>query len=318
VRNNENAIVRQIHALFLNLHNRAVQELPEEMAAPERFEKARERVCWQYQWLVRHDFLRSVSTYSVYEDVIEKGNTLFDWEAAQFSIPIEFSHAAFRFGHSMVRDRYDLNRNNPEVPLRDLFHHAHRVGALDERFAIDWHRFLSATETSMSIDTSVVDALFHLPPETILPFSEAPNPEATGELPVRTLLRGAALRLATGQQVRESLDCRNLFAPSGSAVNEHHPLKVLQQLDLLEQTPLWYFILLEAEIEERGANLGVLGSRLVCEVIEGSLRSDSRSFLSCHKTGWRPTPWVGPSGEFVSIDTFKDLTVALGFNTATA
>jgi hypothetical protein len=317
MRNNENAILRQIHALFLNLHNCAVRELPEHMMAKERFEKARERVCWQYQWLVRHDFLKAVCNYSVYDEVVQKGDTLFDWGAAEFSIPIEFSHAAFRFGHSMVRDRYDLNRNKLEVPLREIFHHSHRVGALDECFAIDWHRFLSAAETSMSIDTAVVDALFHLPPQTIQPFSEAPNPEATGELPVRTLLRGAALRVATGQQVCKSLNCRNILATPRSALNELQ-LRILQQLGLLEHTPLWYFILLEAELQERGANLGVVGSRLVCEVIEASLRADSRSFLSCHRKDWRPAPWRGPSGRLVFVDTLKDLAIAVGVDTATA
>ena len=59
-RNNENVLVRQVHAMFLKLHNLIAAQLPRELDAPKRFITARAYVRWQYQWLVRHDFLARI------------------------------------------------------------------------------------------------------------------------------------------------------------------------------------------------------------------------------------------------------------------
>src|SRR5215213_4064884 len=58
-------------------------------------------------------------------------------------------------------------------------------------------------------------------------------------------------------------------------------------LDLDRSTPLWYYILKEAQVVEGGIRLGPVGGRIVGEVIVGLLQLDPNSFLSA--PGWRPT-----------------------------
>jgi hypothetical protein len=108
-RNTQNLILRQLCVMFLKLHNLAVRELPVSLEPFERFQRARNRVCWQYQYLVREDYLYQITTPKVYDEVITKSRRKIDWQSKGFAIPVEFSQAAFRFGHSMVRAQYDLN-----------------------------------------------------------------------------------------------------------------------------------------------------------------------------------------------------------------
>ena len=198
-RNNENILVRQMHVLFLKLHNLAVNEVKKTMpslGARDLFAKAQERVRWQYQWLVRHDYLEKICNRDVYQDVITGGYRRIDWSDG-FSIPVEFSQAAFRFGHSMVQAQYDL-KGKKEVPLTVLFAEARR--ALDPMFAVDWTEFFEGNQRSMRIDTGIVQPLFNLPDEDISRFVNAGGPHTTKELPLRTLLRARPTAFLRGNR----------------------------------------------------------------------------------------------------------------------
>jgi hypothetical protein len=313
-RNNENIIVRQVHALFLKLHNLAVIELKGTtpgLRPRDLFAKAQERVRSQYQWLVRHDFLKKICNQTVYQDVIDNGNRRIEWPGG-FSIPVEFSQAAFRFGHSMVQAQYDLNRTTRQVPLSDLFAEANK-GALDPKFAIDWNEFVEGDQRSMRIDTGVVEPLFNLPDEDISLFVDSQSSHSTNALPLRTLIRGAANRLPTGQQVRDKL-CPDADMGSPVVVPDHpyDPWAILTKLEMERRVPLWYYILLEAEIDENGLCLGTVGSRLVLEVIEGSLLADPDSFLYRFGNGWVPPPWKRPDGSDFQIKTLLDVARLVG------
>ena len=105
-RNNENVILRQIQVMFLKLHNLAVEESVDsnpQFPPAKHFRNARDCVRWQYQYLVRHDYLKRVCKGEVLDDVITNGPTFIDWESDPFSIPVEMAQAVLRFGHSMVR-----------------------------------------------------------------------------------------------------------------------------------------------------------------------------------------------------------------------
>jgi hypothetical protein len=321
-RNNENVIIRQLHAMFLKLHNAAVQELPDKLAPSERFQRARDRVRWQYQWLVRHDFLRTVCDTGVYDDVVVKGNRLIAWQGA-FSIPVEFSQAAFRFGHSLVRDTYVLNTEPTGtggmagVPLPLMFANAHKPGPLNPSMRVDWSRFLGGEtngngyEFAFLVDTSIVEPLFHLPEESIALFVRSFSRDKSSEfqLPVRTLVRGAASRLPTGEQVAERLSpgYRLVFDGRDSCT-------ILEECGLENRTPLWYYILLEAELQHNGAGLGTIGSRLLAEVLEECLQQDPGSFLR-NGSGWEPPPWMGPDGKPIAVRTLLDLACVVGLAT---
>ncbi len=55
-------------------------------------------------------------------------------------------------------------------------------------------------------------------------------------------------------------------------------------------TPLWYYILAEAEQTAGGLHLGPVGGRIVTETLIGLLRADPTSYLSVHP---RFKPFLG-------------------------
>jgi hypothetical protein len=321
-RDNNNLIIRQLHAMFLKLHNVAVRELPTKLPAEERFKRARDRVRWQYQWLVRNDFLKVVCKPSIHREILA-GRYLIDWEDG-FSIPVEFAQGAFRFGHSMVRARYLLNPAIPadprilarlpeeppeEIKLETVFTEARNRRPLSVRRAISWRRFLNDAadpERSNGIDTGIVDALL--------------APDEPREVPVRTLLRGAATKLPTGEQVCEALRVP-IPTPSKEELAAYSkapckpPWADLEANGFQGQTPLWYYFLLEAQLDQHGAGLGSSGSRIVAEVIEGSLRADKSSFLSCAGSEWMPPPWSAPDREPYAIRDLFGVAVVTGLAT---
>jgi len=318
-RNNENLILRQIHAIFLKLHNRAVASLRSEVSQPDLFDQASRLVRWQFQWLVRFDYLPKVCNPAVYRDVIANGNRLVEWPTDQFSIPIEFSDAAARFGHGMVRPKYDLNRKNLDVALSKIISEVHRLGPMDPSLAIDWQKFFTNREHANHIDTAIPEAMFELPAEALHRFGAIISEDNPAELPIRTLRRGATLKLPTGEQVRDVLGSASIADVSAEFPN-YKPAKVLADLGLQGRTPLWFYILLEAEVNERGANLGAVGSRLLIEVIEGALQADPDSIVWQLRRDpkWRPPKWETDTGESVRIDSFLDLAVAVGLADASS
>jgi hypothetical protein len=86
----------------------------------------------------------------------------------------------------------------------------------------------------------------------------------------------------------------------------------LDELGLTGRTPLWYYLLLEAEVETRGLRLGTVGSHLVAEVIDGSLRTDRTSYLSCFGADWTPPPWTLADGTSWPIRRLLDLAIVTG------
>ena len=68
------------------------------------------------------------------------------------------------------------------------------------------------------------------------------------------------------------------------------PLNVgdLEPFGLERSTPLWYYVLKEAELREDGARLGPVGGRIVAETLIGLLELDPESFLQM-QPDWTPT-----------------------------
>jgi hypothetical protein len=293
-RNCENAIMRQVHVMFMRLHNLMVKKLDNGRISDKTlFEAARTRVRWQFQWLVRENFLPLVCEAAVCEAVTKKNQRLVHWPAGRFSIPVEFSQAAARFGHSMVKATYTLtkppgNVHPVDVPLTSLFIKPGRKGPIDPDHAVEWYHFTSSRRTAQEIDTLLVDPLSRVPDESIDPFVTSPMPHEPHMLALRTLCRGAATKLPTGQQVRVALEPGAVLRVPDT--NLAWPR--LHKLGFANETPLWYYILLEAETNGKRVRLGTVGSRLVVEVIEAALLHDPGSILSQGSGAWEPPDWT--------------------------
>jgi hypothetical protein len=294
-RNDENAIVAQLHLLFIRFHNAVVDELGR--GAKDLFATAQRMVRWHYQWIVAHEFLPKVVGQSTMKQVLTPRVHLeyFKWGAEPF-IPVEFSGAAYRFGHSMARSRYGLRSGER---ARTLFPELAGLTWLKKDLVIDWGRFFKLAgepgpQDSFRIDTSIAGPLFTLP-------------DGDSELPRRNLKRGKRLGLPSGQAVASTMEQPAL---SEQDLGLDDPtLEAPLRDELLGATPLWYYVLCEAAKggecngrPEPGAHLGPVGGRIVAEVLLGLLQGDPNSYLSKEPT-WQPT--LGTGDHFTMADLIE-------------
>src|SRR4029077_12203141 len=115
-RNDENNIVSQLQGLFLRFHNRTVQDNPDLT-----FEQIQKRVRFHYQYVVLNDFLPRIVQSNVLKDLKNetgqyeaKKLKFFHWKSGPF-MPVEFSVACYRLGHSMIRPGYRLNDDDSNL-----------------------------------------------------------------------------------------------------------------------------------------------------------------------------------------------------------
>jgi hypothetical protein len=277
-RNDENLITSQMHLLFIRFHNKVVDRVLADglrRSKKELFEEAQRIVRWHYQWIVARDFLPRL----LGDDVEPFVRGAFKWQGEPF-MPVEFSAAAFRFGHSMVREDYRLN-HRPNVPLFEHEGFAESLTGsrrLPATLQIDWDHFFKTSSTftqkSKRIDPWLADALSHVPP--------------TGAALARlNLRRGRALGLPCGPDVADALgevvlSEDDLLEPLADQIDGR------ERAALGDATPLWYYLLREAELLGGGGlHLGPVGGRIVAEVLIGLLEADPSSYLR-RWPDWKP------------------------------
>jgi hypothetical protein len=318
-RDDENLIISQLQVAFLKLHNAAVEYVRTrfKLTHPgQAFAEAQRLVRWHYQWMVLHEFLPKTCGQAVVDDVLQNGRRFYKWHNEPF-IPVEFSVAAYRFGHSQVRPSYRANFTGstggqpffgmiftptPSSPADpdDL-----SGGCRAPRRFVDWPTFFDFGDGNVrpnkKIDTTLSTALFRLPGSVV------PNPDPKtnpASLAQRNLLRHLTFSLPSGQRVAKAMSLP-VLAPGD--------LKDLQPHGLDDRTPLWFYILREAAVVENGERLGPVGARIVAEVFIGLLEGDRASYLS-QDPDWEPSfPTIAAArqGEdFTMIDLLRFAGVA--------
>ena len=120
---------------------------------------------------------------------------------------------------------------------------------------------------------------------------------------MRTLIRGARAQLPSGQEVANALVKRGIIKPQDCLTSAqltqdtyNHSGSVLHEVGLEGNTPLFYYLLKEAEINGTGLTLGPIGSYIVAEVILGALMADADSYISVFGPTWKLPQWRFPSG----------------------
>ncbi|MGH3679117.1 MAG: peroxidase family protein [Natronosporangium sp.] len=329
-RNDENLIVAQLHLAFLRFHNAVVDWVvanePDHADDPAVFARARQLVRWHYQWLVVHDFLKTVTLPGVADQVLLGGNRHFAPRDRELFMPLEFAVATYRFGHSMVRAVYDFNRNfgrpgtnvlpNAGFDLLFLFTgqsptpFGGSTNVLPFNWIIEWDRMVDKGDPfpdhfARRIDTRVAPPLRDLVNQGNDPDLPERIREILKRLATRNLLRGYLLAIPTGQSVAEALGVPALSAAELQEGNSPIVNDALAEGGFVERTPLWYYMLKEAEVRANGNSLGEVGSRVVCETVIGEIRFDPDSYLG-QPGGWTPAQGVRlPNGDL--IVTIKDL-----------
>ncbi len=274
-RNDSHVLISQLHLAVLKAHNAFVDDA-RQAGVPNNcvFDEATRQLRWHYQWIVLHEFLPTLVGQVLADQVLEEGPRYFRPLHDVF-IPLEFADAAYRYGHSQIRHRYYLNLQSDPVPLfPDLL----GFRSVPREHAVDWKLFFDApggtsAQRAKKIDGKLVKALIDLP----IAVTGETEIEAYHSLAVRDLQRGQGVGL-----------------PSGEAVARHLQIDPLtpDQVGIAStgwrgETPLWFYILREADICEGGHRLGAVGGRIVAEVLIGLVSVDATSFLHNHQQ-WLP------------------------------
>ncbi|HEX2157657.1 MAG TPA: peroxidase family protein [Actinomycetes bacterium] len=300
-RNDENLIVAQLHLAFLKAHNRLVDQ-------GRTFEEARRLLRQHYQQIVLHDFLKRIADPAIVDEVIGGGNRFYDATGEPFFLPLEFTVAGFRFGHTMIRETYDFNLNFPDATLDLLFTFTALSGelgdfdTLPDNWIIQWERFIApggGKNKARKFDTKLSQGLFQLRKVD----GTLEEPSEAAHLAIRNLLRGYALRLPTGQALagRFGLPVLTQAELEAAAASERQA-HVLKTSGFLERTPLWYYLLAEAR-HHGGQRLGPVGSTLVAEVLVGLVRRSTDSILAT--PGWVPSLPSAKPGRFELADLLR-------------
>lgn len=293
-RNDEKIIVGQLQLLFLRFHNKVVELVRSEqpsLVGDQLFEEAQRVARWHYQWVIIDDFLRRIAGSEVVDDILretafvvvngsrarrEVALRFFGWQRQPF-MPVEFSVAAYRFGHSMIRPTYKINEQVPELPLFSSnpnpgqLEAFHGFRPLPSGWTIDWQFFFgtgdgSRLQMARKIDSQLSSPTFVLP---------GLDP---AQLAVRNLLRGLQMGLPSGQRVARAMGIEPL-------TDEELGITQISQ-QFVGAAPLWFYVLKEAEVMG-GGRLGPVGGRIVAEVLFGLLKGDPLAYVNV-EPNWSP------------------------------
>ena len=305
-RNDEHVILAGLHCAFLEFHNGTVDALRSD-GHPESdvFAAARRTTTWHYQWLVLHEFLPLFVGQALVDDILNNGRRFYRPQTGRALIPVEFQAACYRFGHSMIRPSYRANLagDNGEPFFGFIFDHAGqgqadpvdlRGGARAPRRFVGWQTFFDfgdgQVKPNKKIDTKLSTPLFDLPLGAIA------SHDPPTALPQRTLLRHLTWKLPSGQRIAQAVGAPVLSSQELSELNDFG-------VGLERSTPLFYYVLKEAELMEDGLRLGPVGGRVVAEVLIGLLQSDPASFAVL-QPGWQPT-LQNPGAGFRMVDFLR-------------
>jgi Animal haem peroxidase len=320
-RNDEHVVLAQFHMAVLRFHNAVTDHLRKDPALADKsaeqvFKLAQRQVRWHYQWIIVHEFLPLTIGQERLDDIMKNGIRYYrvdddsddrrDRRSKDPKLPIEFSVAAYRFGHSQIRPSYRLNfgptggspffafvfddGQDPNDPDPDDM----RGGKRAPRRFVDWQTFFKFDATNFRPNKQIDGKLSSV--VMLLPGSRGPAPglpaDGVQSLASRNLMRHVNFGIPSGQAI-----ARKMRLP----VLTPAQLEVLTPYGMEKSTPLWYYILKEAEIMEKGLRLGPVGSRIVGEVFVGLLKADETSYLAS-RPNWTPVLPSATAGDFRITD----------------
>lgn len=315
-RNDENTFVSQLQLTMLKFHNKVVETVRADptlaTGSEDDFEAAQRIVRWHYQWIVVHDFLRRTVGAEMLDSILDESGPMPRLDLRHYHprstapyMPVEFSVAAYRFGHSQIRGGYALNTLVRNPLFRPGSVHDNPLGhfggfrILPPFWTIEWKRFFEVTgdgdgqlQHTRLIDTKLANPLANMPVEI---GGDRPS------LIDRNLTRGARLALPSGQDV-------------AAAMGETPLTDIELELPGGGPAPLWYYILREARVRAGGRHLGPVGGRIVAEVFLGLLSRDPSSYLR-KAPAWRPFLPATTAGTFTMPDLITVSGHGLGVTT---
>lgn len=315
-RNDAVLMVSQLHVQFIKLHNHFVDKIKEKDASkpPERcFKEAKLQTIQIYQTVIVHDFLKTLLPDSIWQlyfgEVVDADISKFRNNPVFFldRIPLVFKAAAFRFGHSLVRESYRINDNSgTDMDLGELFRLTgkHKLAGQDKlnySQVVNWYRFFFSESQGKQRAKAISIAV-----DVDLPDEKWP----AKRLSTRALFRGQSFGLPSGQVARNAviqnanipvkiqnrlkkvlkkLSAKELnpkvkFTREGAfleTVDSTESSRILDRVPsnntILQNTPLWYYLLCECQSmkqEKKKKKLGGLTSFIVAETFYNLLQQN--------------------------------------------
>ncbi|HEY6126211.1 MAG TPA: heme peroxidase family protein [Steroidobacteraceae bacterium] len=297
-RNDENLIVSQFHQTILRFHNAVVDMLLGSGFAGDIFIEAKRLVTHHYQWAVVHDFLKRICGQAVVTQAINSSSVA---KGSPFRMPVEFAVAAYRFGHSMIRDNYWVNFNFPNATLAQVFEFNRNPRLpVFSNWVVDFNAFFD-TGVPVPINNKArkIDSVMAAGLESLPGFAGMMQ-----VLAIRNLRRGLALGLPSGQGMAKQFKVAPLTEQQLVQGLPAAEVAILQKQNklLLKKTPLWYYVLRESAVTTGGDRLGPVGARIVARTFAQILKRDAASYLNA-PTPFAPTLTAATAGDF----TFADL-----------
>jgi hypothetical protein len=226
-------------------------------------------------------------------------------------MPIEFSVAAYRLGHSMIRKAYNWNKifDDGAGTLDLLFTFLGQSGNLggEERLPSNWiadfrrlYDFAEANRTDLVLPEEKFNRAMRIDTRLSTPLKFLPGfPPDEDNLAFRNLSRAKMVNLATGQQMVRFLSTKGVELTAltreqirdGKNGADLEGLTQPQRAALLKDTTLWFYILREAEFN-RGKLTGV-GARIVAETFHRAMEGSRFSII--RDQAFHPT--LGPNAK---------------------
>ncbi len=303
-RNDENRILSQLQLAFIKIHNMFCDQIHEDEGLEEGklLEAARRQTVWHYQWAVVTDFLPAMCGDAVVDRILTQGRKHFN--RGSF-IPVEFSVAAYRFGHSMIPMKIQAQKNKPSFELFGSTYGRGFSPLSNDLAIVDWHELFNTPENRQvqmaeKLDTKMAEDLLKLP---FLPKDQ-------NSLATRNLLRGNSFLLPGGEVV-----AAHMGRPQAEIDTVLTLVRNSTNQAITSGVPLWYYILAEAEVIGRettpgnfepGEGLGPVGATIVAETLIGLLEYDESSFLGANRN-WQVKSEFDTIGKILSSVNSTDI-----------
>jgi heme peroxidase len=274
-RNDTHVFMSQMQVAFIRAHNRLVDRLRADgVGELEIFDEARRALSWHYQWAIVNDLLPRLAGDDLVRELLRDGLRHYRPDPEPF-VPVEFADAAYRYGHSQIRQLYRLQ---PDGPRRPVFPDLMGFGPVGDRW-VDWSLMFDVpghppAQRAKRIDGRLTRSLIELP-EAITGRVDEP---AYHSLATRDLERGEATGLPSGEAVARAIGAAPLTAEEVGLTSQ----------GWVGETPLWLYVLRESAMRQGGERLGEVGGRIVGEVLIGIISRDPESYLALDPD-WQPT-----------------------------
>lgn len=305
-RNDENLIISQFHHAMLRFHNSVVDLLLLVEFPGDIFAEAKRIVIHHYQWAVVNDFLKRICGATAVSNAM---TSVVAPIGSPFSMPVEFAVAAYRFGHSVIRNQYWVNFNFPGASLGQVFQFSRSPQLpVFSNWVVDFNAFFDTgvsvpvNNKARKIDSIMANGLENLPGLSGM----------LAILATRNLRRSLALGLPSGQGMASSFGITPMTTAQLTSRLPANEVTILNSSGglLLSKTPLWYYVLREAAVLGNGNQLGPVGGRIVAETFIRMLKRDATSYLNL-SGGFTPMLPSVTEGDF----TVADLVIFAGVTT---